>query len=636
MVRRVVAGVTGLVAGVALLPPGAAQADGELAPIMVVLDASGSMKGAAPGGTKMTAARKAVRTLVAAMPAQAQVGLTVYGANTGSSAAEKPAGCKDVRVVHPVGPLDKAGITKAVDAARPRGYTPIGRALRTAADALPQEGPRAVVLVSDGEDTCAPPDPCDVARELAKQGVQLRVHTVGYQVDGKARRQLTCIAQATGGTYTDVPDASGLGRALTRVTSSALRNYQPAGTPVTGAFEMNDAPVLTPGAYVDTIGFTRRQYYSVEIPDGYTAYFAATVPLGRGGGPTRVEGLNGAVYGVDGADCAAFNNELGGETEAVSTLVTWTVDRNNSGGQSCQQAGRYTFVVYFIGADGDGSPETGSEDRLPLEMQVGLEPPVADPGPAAASAPVEFSEPAGPEQPITGGGSFGTAATLPGSGQYAESLQFGEEVYYRVRVDWGQGLAYQVAYGEADLYADAANIESTMYSPARGRVDWDTTAYTGRAKTLPSGTRDAFATLPIRYQNRNADNTSDVPHATAQGVAGWYYIAVKLGVPVNGSGEHAPVPVTLKVSLVGTPEPGPRYADVAAGKGAFGGTSDATPPAQPESSSGVLTAARSSDDDSGPLWWLVGGIGLGAVLAAAVVVWLRLASRRRGQGPVAG
>jgi Ca-activated chloride channel family protein len=636
MVRRVVAGVAGLVAGVALLPPGAAQADGELAPIMVVLDASGSMKGAAPGGTKMTAARKAVRTLVSAMPAQAQVGLTVYGANTGSSAAEKPAGCKDVRVVHPVGPLDKAGITKAVDAARPRGYTPIGLALRTAAGALPQEGPRAVVLVSDGEDTCAPPDPCEVARELAEQGVQLRVHTVGYQVDGKARRQLTCIAQATGGTYTDVPDASGLGRALTRVTSSALRNYQPAGTAVTGAFEMGDAPVLTPGAYVDTLGFTRKQYYSVEIPDGYTAYFAATVPLGRAGGPTRVEGLNGAVYGVDGADCAALNNELGGETEAVSTLVTWTVDRNNSGGPGCQQAGRYTFVVYFTGAAGDGPPETGSEDRLPLEMQVGLEPPVADPGPAAASAPVEFSEPAGPEQPITGGGSFGTAATLPGSGQYAESLQFGEEVYYRVRVDWGQGLAYQVAYGEADLYADAANIESTMYSPARGRVDWDTTAYTGRAKTLPSGTRDAFATLPIRYQNRNADNTSDVPHATAQGVAGWYYIAVKLGVPVNGSGEHAPVPVTLKVSLVGTPEPGPRYADVAAGKGAFGGTSDATPPAQPESSSGVLTAARSSDDDSGPLWWLVGGIGLGAVLAAAVVVWLRLASRRRGQGPVAG
>ena len=441
-------------------------------------------------------------------------------------------------MVHPVGPLDKAGITKAVDAARPRGYTPIGLvpALRTAAGALPQEGPRAVVLVSDGEDTCAPPDPCEVARELAEQGVQLRVHTVGYQVDGKARRQLTCIAQATGGTYTDVPDASGLGRALTRVTSSALRNYQPAGTAVTGAFEMGDAPVLTPGAYVDTLGFTRKQYYSVEIPNGYTAYFAATVPLGRAGGPTRVEGLNGAVYGVDGATVAALNNELGGETEAVSTLVTWTVDRNNSGGPGCQQAGRYTFVVYFTGAAGDGPPETGSEDRLPLEMQVGLEPPVADPGPAAASAPVEFSEPAGPEQPVTGGGSFGTAATLPGFGQYAESLQFGEEVYYRVRVDWGQGLAYQVAYGEGDLYADSANIESTMYSPARGRVDWDTNAYSGKPGALPSGTRNAFATLPIRYQNRNADNTSDVPHATAQGVAGWYYIAVKLGVPGQRSG----------------------------------------------------------------------------------------------------
>jgi Ca-activated chloride channel homolog len=618
------AALAGVLSAVALPPAGAARAEGDLAPIMVVLDASGSMKEPAPGGTKMAAAKKAVRTLVAAMPAQAEVGLTVYGANTGSSASDKPAGCKDVKVVHPVGPLDKAAITRAADAAQPRGYTPIGQALRTAAGALPKEGPRSVVLVSDGEDTCAPPDPCEVARQLAKQGVDLRIHTVGYQVDGKARRQLTCIAQATGGTYTDVPDASGLGRALTRVTASALRNYQAAGTPVSGTFEVGGAPVLTPGGYLDTLGFARKRYYSVEIPDGYTAYFAATVPLGRGGRQERVEGLNVAVYGVGGANCNRSNNQVGGQGEALSTLVTWTATRDNLGYEGCKTAGRYTFAVYFTQADDSRPLEEDEADRLPLEMQVGLEPPATDPGPEPAGSQVDYTEPAGPAQPVTGGGSFGTAATLPGSGQYTESIQYGEEVYYRIRVDWGQGLAYRVEYGNGDLYAEAANIESTMYSPARGQATWDTTAYTGNPAVLPSN-RNAFATLPIRYRNREPDGPHLYYERSVQSVAGWYYIAVKLGVPTNGLGDHAPVSVTLKVSVVGTPEPGPQYADAAAGKEAFGGTPTAS--ASPDRL--VVKRASDDDDDSVPLWWVGAGVGFGTLLAATVVTPILVADRRR-------
>jgi Ca-activated chloride channel homolog len=169
--------VVGVLVGVllaGLAPAPAARAAGELAPTILVLDSSGSMDEAAPGGTKMAAAKRAVRTLVDALPAEAQLGLAVYGAGTGNAASDKAAGCKDVKVVHPVGPLDKAAVIRSADAAKPRGYTPIGRSLRAAADALPKEGPRSIVLVSDGEDTCAPPDPCEVAKQLAKEGVERR------------------------------------------------------------------------------------------------------------------------------------------------------------------------------------------------------------------------------------------------------------------------------------------------------------------------------------------------------------------------------------------------------------------------------------------------------------------------------
>jgi Ca-activated chloride channel family protein len=157
---RKMVSIVGVMTGAVLAAPGTASAAGrtdELAPVVVVLDASGSMAEPIAGGdTKMAAAKDAVHTLVGALPAQARLGMAVYGTGTGSSAGEKAAGCRDVRVVHDVGPLDRPALDAAVDEVEPRGYTPIGQSLRTAAAELPTEGPRSVVLVSDREDTCAP------------------------------------------------------------------------------------------------------------------------------------------------------------------------------------------------------------------------------------------------------------------------------------------------------------------------------------------------------------------------------------------------------------------------------------------------------------------------------------------------
>ena len=219
-------------------------------PVMVVLDSSGSMKAQDAGGTgtRMDAAKRAVSTMVDGLPAEAQVGLTVYGTGTGSAGSEKAAGCRDVQVVQPVGTVNKPALKAAVSRAQARGYTPIGQSLRTAAAALPKEGQRSIVLVSDGEDTCAPPQPCEVAKELHRQGVDLHVHTIGFRVDAKARAQLACIAQNTGGTYHDAADADSLLGVLGRVTERALRHYEPIGKPVTGTNDPTTAPMVDPGA----------------------------------------------------------------------------------------------------------------------------------------------------------------------------------------------------------------------------------------------------------------------------------------------------------------------------------------------------------------------------------------------------
>ncbi len=223
------AGMAGWLAGMAAMVVVTAAAGGlfavpvahaavDAAPVMVVLDASGSMADKlAEGDSKMDVAKQAVRTLVNQAADGARLGLTVYGPEGDG----RPERCKNVRVVHEVGPVDRDALNAAVDDIKPRGDTPIGTALRTAASALPGEGPRSIVLVSDGQDTCAPPDPCEVADELAKQGVDLRIHAVGFDVEDGARQELACVAQVTGGRYIDARDAATLTTALNQLAEPA-------------------------------------------------------------------------------------------------------------------------------------------------------------------------------------------------------------------------------------------------------------------------------------------------------------------------------------------------------------------------------------------------------------------------------
>jgi Ca-activated chloride channel homolog len=589
----------------------------ELAPTMVVLDASGSMTGADPtGGTKMDAAKRAVRTFLDAAPDGAPVGLAAYGTATGNSDAERAQGCQDVTVVSRVGPLDRAGLGAAVDGLTPRGYTPIGRALQVAAEQLPQEGPRSIVLVSDGVDTCSPPQPCDVVRTLAGQGVDLVVHAVGFGVDAEARAQLSCIAQATGGTYTDAPDADALHRVLPRVAGSALRNYLPAGRPITGAASVEAAPVAPPGQHLDTIGQHEQRYYSVDVPEGATAYFSATVSFPRLSGVNILDDFNTLqlrTYGEAGEDCHEFETEQASDSssgEALTVATTWTgatePKKGSGSGDRCRGGGRYTFALTW------DRVSAGVPERLPVELLVGVEVPVVDSGPVAVLPAPTFVEPPGPTRPVVGGGSFNVAGALDGSGSYTDTVQRGEFVFYRVKLDWGQGLAYRVRFGETPGTGlrNLSPTSTTVYAPSREEIETDNMVYTGRGLVLPSND-PAMTTARVRYNNRTADDNG----VRTQSVAGTYYIAVQLGPTAEDPGAAAPVPITLDVTVSGDTEPGPRYAQVNA---PFG---ERVPVEVPDAQA---TATRTV---IAPAGWVAIGVGALAVLGLVVAV---VARRRRG------
>ncbi|WUI34916.1 VWA domain-containing protein [Nocardia sp. NBC_00416] len=612
------AGVIGLLPAAApALAQQAPQQGTEYAPTMLVLDASGSMLAPDPsGGTKMDAAKNAVRSFVTAAPSAAKVGLTAYGTSTGSSDAEKAAGCQDVKVLHPAETIDKPALTAASDQIVPSGYTPIGASLRTAAAALPPAGPRSIVLVSDGLDTCAPPDPCDVARELSAQGAEIVVHAIGFGVDDPSRAQLTCIAQTTGGTYTDAADGKTLEQVLPRVSAVALRTYAATGTPITGASGYRDAPVATPGQYLDVLDRKKPQYYAVDVPDGGTAYFTGTISFPRKDDSlSSNDRLELRVYGADGQDCHTQEQELGtrtGDGVALTVGSVWTGAAEPGSGSSetdkCRGGGRYYFALEWALASANAPA------RLPVELSVGVEPAVTDPGPAAGQAGVEFTAPTSPAAAVVGGGSFNVAADLPGSGRYSDTVQRGEFVFYRVKLDWGQGLSYRVRFAQTPERGSeyTSNIATSLYNPYRAEIDSDTMAYTGTEQVLPTFD-PAISTAPIRYLNREA---SDSRYAD-QAVAGWYYIAVKL----SPTEKVAPVPIELEVDIAGEPEPGPTYAGNTASDDTFGG--DSKP----------LASGDSSDQPDGTaegISTVVGiAVGVVAVVLIVAVALVVLLMRRR-------
>ena len=181
------------------------------------------------------AGRRQVRVddLIGAVPEGAKVGLRVYGNRV--SGVARAEGCKDTNLETPVGPLDRDAFKAEVNALEGKGRTPIGRSLLKAPDDLGPSGDRTVILVSDGGDNCAPPPPCQAARQISKRGLKLSISVVGLQVNPRVRRQLKCIADAGGGTYVDASDPEALKRELLAAFARAFRAYEPSGTPVEGA-----------------------------------------------------------------------------------------------------------------------------------------------------------------------------------------------------------------------------------------------------------------------------------------------------------------------------------------------------------------------------------------------------------------
>jgi Ca-activated chloride channel homolog len=618
--------------------------------LLLVLDSSGSRREPDRSGTsKISAAKQALNTVVDKLPANAVVGLRVYGATVFEKS--DPGACTDSQLVVPIGPADKPALKGAIAKYKPYGETPIAHSLKQAAKDLGTESKRTILLVSDGEETCNP-DPCLVARDIHAKGIDLTIDVVGLHVDAAAKRQLSCIADAGGGTYYDAQDAGDLAASLDQSALRAFKDFAVSGTPVKGGLRPADAPEIGAGQYTDTLAAPTQQdgrvkYYMLTRTPGSTLHAAVTSrPEKRSGSAATSDELKLELLTPSGDEECTWGTGAAFEWSSTRDFLNASVFQGPYGNSSastyipdeCKTSDRLLLKVERSEESGPAGPED------PMELVVIEEPPLDGdaeqlPGPVE-EADIDFGAlPPGKSQgKADGGGGFADATTLT-PGHWTGTLQPGEQLFYRVRADWGQSVAvtFRLAQNPAldsQVGQLGEKIEIRAYGPDRAELFLPG----GSAKNFTGTTRSYsqdqvfHVTLPeVRFRNRE-DGGGDTIQAAS--LAGNYYVAIQQNADDEGRKYQEPIEITVAVKgevsgeptyLEPQPEPEPAKGKEtgdkeAAGSSGASGSGDGSAPSAAEESGSMMPVA------------VAGGTGALVLLAGVLLLFLLRRPRQAAAG----
>ena len=327
--------------------------------LVFIFDASGSMGAQIQGKMKIDIAKEAITTLINDLPAGGNVGLVAYG-------HRQKGDCNDVEELAPLGPLDKGALIKKIKSLEHKGKTPITRSVQKVAEGLKTlEDETTIVLISDGEETCDG-DPCAMVKALKTSGIKFVMHVIGFDVTDKEKAQLSCLAEAGGGSYFTAKNAGELTAAARKVVEKteqssgkikvkALRNGKPVGAwyevfkvKAAGNDEMENVasnPIgdggvaikLVPGVYDLTVknqeeaGNPTVSFAGITVEAGKTVEKVADIS----GGTLKVKALRngkpvGAWYeifkaGADSEKESVASNPVGDNGEEIK-LVPGTYD----------------------------------------------------------------------------------------------------------------------------------------------------------------------------------------------------------------------------------------------------------------------------------------------------------------------
>lgn len=418
---------------------------------------------------------------------------------------------------------------------------------------------------------------------------------VGFRTPTSARTQLKCIADVTDGSYADADDADSLTANLGTLFRKEWRTYHATGKPVEGSLDgCQDAPLVTPGQYLDKFTAGRDLYYKVKKRPDQRLQVSATAVAEQGYGRGSIITVAAGPPG-DGEPrdwLREFDQSMG-----WANVIT-------TGGRSKPGSGNEKPAPDDTGCIMVENQITQSGDKaMPVELLVGIADKTTQRAGARTPAPRTGAD-------AEGGFSFNSATPI-GPGTHRQSIAVGEAPFWRVELKAGQKLTVKAGVDIPDDFPTSVTTGwgLTVYNAQREETQCNedndvTELFAGRTGHIER------VCGPWEITEQDDAESSD---SKGYDVPGTYYIQAQVAEPKDEA-KGIIVPSSLTVDVSGTPRSGnsPVFYfgdDSAQGPSPSGanGTGDQGRTGGP--------AAAAKDDDS-----LVGKLAVPAGIGAAVLV----------------
>lgn len=415
----------------------------EVTDLALIVDYSGSMNAKMKdGATKVASAKKCVMDLIDKLPNDLNVSLVVYGTS-------KARGCDDIDIVQPLGPIDKAALKSKINGFNATGMTPIASSLTKAGEELKKaKGGAAIVLVTDGAESCHG-NPAAVAQKLAAEfGVKFGINVIGFGVEPKEKAELADIAAKGHGKLLTANSASELAGALQKVVKLAPTptprpiaavtpsptpreavNYQAAGEAVKPGLFFNDAPQVKAGEFKGQLAFKDAFYYKIPVGKGQelrvvaviqkTALISHLDPSNAAIRQDFIVTIHAPTLGVVAREVAQV---IDNPTAPSTVRATWTAPSDGFAYVSIASSANYDS---WLREEGDLVNKAPSPSPYTLRLRLDGEAVVVD-------APKVIS--------VKAGNNYDAAGLISESGMIVGDLKYGESAFFTINVTKGEVL----------------------------------------------------------------------------------------------------------------------------------------------------------------------------------------------------
>jgi tight adherence protein C len=271
--------------------------------LAIVLDVSGSM-----AGRPLTDSKAAINSLAQALGPQDQAALLTFNAT--------------VRVAQPL-TADKAAVVRATNAAVANGDTAIFDAVSSAIEALAGAGQsrRAIVLLTDGQDTASRSSRDDAVAKVSASGARLYVVGLGNDLDRPTLQALA--GSSAGGQLYEAPTSAQLRAIYQGLAEQIKTEYAIEYQSTVAAPDGTEIPVLLQLRRGGTI--VAESSLKLVIPAGRGTPVRTAAPVAtQAPAPTAAPGPVVPIAAPDVLLSAEVVGLLG--MASVLTLLVWIAD----------------------------------------------------------------------------------------------------------------------------------------------------------------------------------------------------------------------------------------------------------------------------------------------------------------------